>query len=170
MTAALAWVATIAWAATMGAGPGTMGMSLAPFLLVWVLMMAAMMFPSVAPMALVWVRWVAARPRTQERVAGIVFFLAGYLCAWASFGAAVYVVLVGAGKLAHDAPDAARWTGAAIFAVAALYQLTPLKSACLRHCRSPVGSLFHYASYRALDATSESGSTTGSTASVAAGV
>jgi predicted metal-binding membrane protein len=123
-------------------------MSLAVFLLVWVLMMAAMMFPSVAPMALVWARSVAARPRTQERVAGIASFLAGYLCAWASFGAAVYVVLLGAGRLAHDAPDVARWAGAAIFAVAAVYQLTPLKTACLRHCRSPVGSLFHYASYK----------------------
>jgi predicted metal-binding membrane protein len=132
----------------MGVGPGTMGMSLAAFLLLWVVMMAAMMFPSVAPMALIWIRTVAARPRTQERVLGISSFLAGYLCAWATFGAGVYVVLLGAGKLADDAPTAARWVGSAIFAVAAVYQLSPLKGACLRHCRTPVGSLFHYASYR----------------------
>jgi predicted metal-binding membrane protein len=132
----------------MGVGPGTMGMSLAAFLFLWVVMMAAMMFPSVAPMALVWIRSLAARPRTQERVAGITSFLAGYLCAWATFGAAVYLVLLGAGRLADDAPAAARWVGSAIFAVAAVYQLSPLKGACLRHCRTPVGSLFHYASYR----------------------
>jgi predicted metal-binding membrane protein len=132
----------------MGVGPGTMGMSLAAFLFLWVVMMAAMMFPSVAPMALVWIRSLAARPRTQERVAGITSFLAGYLCAWATFGAAVYLVLLGAGRLADDAPVAARWVGSAIFAVAAVYQLSPLKGACLRHCRTPVGSLFHYASYR----------------------
>jgi predicted metal-binding membrane protein len=148
LIAALGWVATIAWARTMGVGPGTMGMSLTAFLFLWVVMMAAMMFPSVAPMALVWIRSVAARPKTQERVAGITSFLAGYLCAWATFGAAVYLVLLGAGRLADDAPAAARWVGSAIFAVAAVYQLSPLKGACLRHCRTPVGSLFHYASYR----------------------
>lgn len=148
LVAALAWAATIAWAGSMGVGPGTMGMSLAAFLYVWVVMMTAMMFPSVAPMALVWIRSVAARPTTQERLAGTTSFLAGYLVAWTTFGAGVYVVLLGAGRLADDAPNAARWTGSAIFAVAAVYQLTPLKSACLRHCRSPVGSLFKYASYR----------------------
>ena len=148
LIAALGWAATIAWARTMGVGPGTMGMSLAAFLFLWVVMMAAMMFPSVAPMALVWIRSVAARPRTQDRVTGITSFLAGYLCAWAAFGAVVYLVLLGAGRLADDAPAAARWVGSAIFAVAAVYQLSPLKGACLRHCRTPVGSLFHYASYR----------------------
>jgi predicted metal-binding membrane protein len=60
----------------------------------------------------------------------------------------VYVVLLGAGRLAEGAPDAARWAGAAIFALAGVYQLTPLKGACLSHCRTPVGSLFHYASYK----------------------
>jgi predicted metal-binding membrane protein len=148
LVAALAWAATIGWAATMGVGPGTMGMSFAPFLAAWVVMMAAMMFPSVAPMALVWIRSVAARPTTQGRVGGIALFLAGYLVAWTTFGAGVYVVLLGTDRLADDAPHAARWAGVAIFSVAAAYQLTPLKSACLRHCRSPVGSLFHYASYR----------------------
>ncbi len=64
------------------------------------------------------------------------------------FGVGVYLVLVGAGRLAVRSPDTARWAGAAIFAVAGLYQLSPLKGVCLRHCRTPLGSLFHYASYR----------------------
>jgi predicted metal-binding membrane protein len=132
----------------MNVRPGTMGMSLATFLPIWVVMMAAMMFPSVAPMAIVWIRSVAARPSSRDRAVGIASFLAGYLCAWAAFGAAVYVVLLGAGRLANDAPGTVRWVGAAIFAVAGVYQLTPLKGACLRHCRTPLGSLFHYASYR----------------------
>jgi predicted metal-binding membrane protein len=148
LIAALAWVATITWVGPMGVGAGTMGLSLAAFLAVWLVMMAAMMFPSVAPMAVVWIRSVAARPTTRERVVGIASFLAGYLLAWEAFGVAVYAVLVGAGRLAEGAPDAARWAGVAIFAVAGVYQLTPLKGACLRHCRTPVGSLFHYASYK----------------------
>jgi predicted metal-binding membrane protein len=148
LISALAWAATIAWAGTMNVGPGTMGMSLATFLPIWVVMMAAMMFPSVAPMAIMWIRSVAARPSSRDRVIGIASFLAGYLCAWAAFGAAIYVVLSGAGRLANDAPGTVRWVGAAIFVVAGVYQLTPLKGACLRHCRTPLGSLFHYASYR----------------------
>lgn len=146
--AAVAWVVTITWAGSMGVGAGTMGLSLAAFLGVWVVMMTAMMFPSVAPMAIVWIRSVAARPTTGQRVFGIASFLAGYLVAWTVFGVGVYLVLVGAGRLAERSPDTARWAGAAIFAVAGLYQLSPLKGACLRHCRSPLGSLFHYASYR----------------------
>ncbi len=148
LIAALAWVGTVAWAAPMGVGLGTMGLSLAGFLLVWVVMMAAMMFPSVAPMAVVWIRSVAARPTTQERFVGIASFLAGYLIAWATFGIAVYGVLLGAERLFASAPSAAKWAGVAIFALAGVYQLTPLKGACLRHCRTPVGSLFHYASYK----------------------
>lgn len=148
LIAALAWVATISRVGPMGVGPGTMGLSLTVFLLIWLVMMAAMMFPSVAPMAVVWIRSVAARPTTRERVVGIATFLAGYLLAWEAFGVAVYAVLSGVGRLAEGAPDAARWAGTAIFALAGVYQLTPLKRACLKHCRTPVGSLFHYASYK----------------------
>ena len=146
LLAALAWVVTIAWAGPMGVGPGTMGLSLSGFLVVWVVMMAAMMFPSVAPMAIIWIRSVAARPTRRERVAGVTSFLAGYLLAWAAFGVVVFVLLRGADRLVMEAPDVARWTGAAIFAVAGIYQLTPLKGGCLRHCRTPIGSLIHYAS------------------------
>ena len=131
----------------MGAGLGTMGLSLAGFLVIWVVMMAAMMFPSVAPMAAAWIRTMSVRPTRGARVMGITSFLGGYLFAWAAFGALVYVVLRLADRLAGEAPTAARWTGAAVFAVAGIYQLTPLKSVCLRHCRSPLGSVVHYASY-----------------------
>jgi predicted metal-binding membrane protein len=148
MIAALAWVVTITWAGPMGDAPGKVGLSLTAFLPIWLVMMTAMMFPSVAPMAIVWIRSVAARATTHERVSGVAWFLGGYLLAWTTFGAAVYAVLLGAGRLAEDAPGAARWVGAAIFAMAGVYQLTPMKRACLRHCRTPVGSLFHYATYR----------------------
>ena len=124
-----------------------MGLSIAAFLVVWVVMMTAMMFPSVAPMVIVWIRSVAARPTRQARIVGVSTFLLGYLVAWAAFGALVYIVLSGASQLVDREPDVARWAGVAIFAIAGIYQLTPLKSVCLRHCRSPVGSLFHYASY-----------------------
>ena len=150
LVAVLAWTVTVTWAGSMGVGAGTMGLSFGAFLVVWAIMMAAMMFPSVAPMAIVWIRSVAARPNRWGRMTGISSFLAGYLFAWTAFGAAVYAVLIGADRLANDSPDAARWAGAAVFVLAGVYQLTLLKSACLRHCRTPLGSLFHYASYKGL--------------------
>jgi predicted metal-binding membrane protein len=132
----------------MGIGPGTMGLGLLAFLSLWVVMMAAMMLPSVAPMVLVWVRSVSARATTWQRISGVAQFLAGYLIVWTAFGLLVYIALLGAVRLVDTSPTAAKWVGAAVFAVAGIYQLTPLKQACLRHCRSPIGSLFHYASFR----------------------
>jgi predicted metal-binding membrane protein len=142
-----AWIVTIAQAHDMGVGPGTMGLSLSAFLVVWVVMMTAMMFPSVAPMATTWIRSVAARPSRAGRFGGIAQFLGGYLIAWTSFGVVVYLVLLGTQRVVNRAPTAAKWAGAGIFLAAGIYQLTPLKNVCLRHCRSPLGSLFHYASY-----------------------
>lgn len=107
-----------------------------------------MMFPSVAPMALLWIRSMSARSRTRDRVVGVALFLGGYLCAWTGFGAVVYFALVGTGKLANYSPVTFQWARVSIFALAGIYQLTPLKRACLRHCRTPIGSLFQYASYK----------------------
>jgi predicted metal-binding membrane protein len=132
----------------MGVGPGTMGLSIAAFLALWVVMMTAMMFPSVAPMVVVWIRSVSARPTRGARVMGVAEFLCGYLVAWAAFGLLAFVVLITADRLVDGSPTPAKWIGAGIFLLAGLYQLTPLKRACLRHCRSPIGSLFHYASFK----------------------
>lgn len=146
--AALAWIVTVDQAHGMGIGPGTMGLTFLAFLALWVVMMSAMMLPSVAPMVIVWIRSVSVRATAWERVNGVTQFLAGYLIVWAGFGVLAYLAFVGSGRLVDRSPDAAKWVGAAIFAVAGIYQLTPLKEACLRHCRTPVGSLFHYASFR----------------------
>ena len=132
----------------MGVGSGTMGLSLAAFLALWVVMMTAMMFPSVAPMAVMWIRSVSARPTRSARVTGVAGFLSGYLVAWAAFGLFAYVGLIAADRLVDASPPTVKWTGAAIFLLAGIYQLTPLKQTCLRHCRSPIGSLFHYASFK----------------------
>jgi predicted metal-binding membrane protein len=139
---------TIDQANGMGIGPGTMGLSVLAFVALWVVMMAAMMFPSVAPMVIVWIRSVAARNGGAARVGGVAMFLSGYLLAWAGFGLVAYVALVETGRLVDTSPNAAKWVGVAIFAAAGIYQLTPLKEMCLKHCRTPVGSLFHYASFR----------------------
>src|SRR5579864_3670700 len=65
--AAVAWVVTIIVARHMGNGPGTMGLTLLPFLGLWLAMMAAMMLPSVAPVAMLWTRLIVGAPAGLAR-------------------------------------------------------------------------------------------------------
>jgi predicted metal-binding membrane protein len=146
--AALAWVVTIDQANGMEVGPGTMGLALPAFIALWIAMMAAMMFPSVAPVAILWARTIRARSTGAVRAWRISTFVAGYLVAWAAFGMVAFVALLGSQRLVESAPELAKWLAVAIFVTAGVYQLTPLKRACLRHCRSPVTSILHYASMK----------------------
>jgi predicted metal-binding membrane protein len=148
LLAGLAWVVTVQQARGMGVGPGTMRMAFPLFMGMWVAMMAAMMFPSVAPIAVLWTRSIAKRSDGLERAQRIASFVSGYLVSWAAFGAVAFVALIGVQRLVDVSPEAARWLGISIFAAAGIYQLTPLKSACLRHCRSPMMQLLHYSNYR----------------------
>jgi predicted metal-binding membrane protein len=79
------------------------------------------------------------------RVVRLSLFLGGYLLAWAGFGAAAFTALAGTGRLVTASPAAAKALGVAIFGAAGIYQLTRWKDWCLRRCRSPIGTLMHYA-------------------------
>jgi predicted metal-binding membrane protein len=142
--AVAAWFVTVAQARGMGIGPGTMGMDLPIFVGTWVVMMAAMMFPSVAPVTILWTRTIYRKETGGARARRISEFVTGYLVAWTAFGLVAFAALVATGRLAELAPDAARWLGVGIFVLAGIYQLTPLKDVCLRHCRSPIAQLLHY--------------------------
>ncbi|GAA0672074.1 DUF2182 domain-containing protein [Kitasatospora atroaurantiaca] len=146
--AALAWVFTVGQARDMGIEPGTMGMALPLFLVLWLAMMAAMMLPSVAPVAVTWARGIGRQASGAERAVRTAEFLGGYLLVWTSFGLLAYGGLALTGHLVDRDPDVGKWIGAAAFALAGLYQLGPLKYVCLRHCRSPMAQLMHYAGYR----------------------
>jgi predicted metal-binding membrane protein len=122
--------------AGMDAGPGTDPGAFGFYISTWVVMMAAMMFPSIAPMVLV--------HRRMARGSGTIPFVAGYLVVWALSGLLGYAVLkagrsVDGGFFAWD--HAGRFTAAGVIAFAALYELTPLKRACLTRCRSPIAFL-----------------------------
>ncbi|MBV9383274.1 MAG: DUF2182 domain-containing protein [Streptosporangiaceae bacterium] len=145
VVAAGAWAATVAVARSMGmAGmTGTMGLGLAAFVAVWTLMMAAMMLPSVAPTASLYARTV--RSNRAMRIAGLV---AGYLAVWAAAGLPAYGLAWLTGWVTGRHPSAAHALGVAAFAIAGAYQLSWLKDRCLAHCRSPLGLLLHYGSYR----------------------
>ena len=141
--AAGAWVATIALARGMAGMTGTMGLGLALFVPVWTLMMAAMMLPSVAPTASLYARTVQS-----NRAARITGLVVGYLAVWAVVGVPAFGLAWLAGWLTGKHPGAAHIMAVAVFAAVGIYQLSSLKDRCLAHCRSPLGLLLHYGSYR----------------------
>jgi len=143
IAAAGAWAATVVLARGMAGMTGTMGLGLVVFVPVWTLMMAAMMLPSVMPTASLYARTVQSN-RTV-RMAGLVI---GYLAVWAAAGVPAFGLAWLAGWLAGKHPDAARVMAVAVFAACGVYQLSRLKDRCLAHCRSPLGLLLHYGSYR----------------------
>lgn len=141
VAAALAWRRTLADAAAMGDAPGTMGMPLAPFLAMWVPMMAAMMLPAVAPVATIWSRAIVREPDVVQRVVRMLLFAAGYLVAWLAGGVLAFA-LARPVELGLDAGAyGARAAAAAVFTLAGIYQLSPLREACLAKCRSPITAL-----------------------------
>jgi len=137
--AGLAWWVTVNQMAGMDAGPGTDLGALGWFIGVWVVMMAAMMFPSVAPTVALYARMTRLRSPMRP-----LLFAAAYLVVWAAVGLISYG-LFEVGKtwfgpqLAWTAGG--RWVAAAVLAMAAVYELTPLKNVCLGKCRSPLGFL-----------------------------
>jgi predicted metal-binding membrane protein len=140
------WLLLIERMAGMDQGPGTDLGGLGWFIGVWVTMMAAMMLPSVAPMVLLFAR--VSRQRVRQRRAAVTpwVFVGGYLTIWTVFGLVAYgvyavVEAVGGGVLAWD--RGGRWVAGGAVVAAGLYQLTPLKSLCLRHCRGPLHFLLH---------------------------
>ncbi|MGE5409177.1 MAG: DUF2182 domain-containing protein [Syntrophothermus sp.] len=143
-----AWVITSEQMAGMDAGPGTDPGALGFFIGVWVVMMAAMMFPSVGPTVLMYARIQSGRRARGDAVPGAtLLFLAGYLVAWAAAGVLAYAIYQ-VGRAATG--DLFAWDRAgpylagAIILGAAVYQLTPLKDVCLRHCRSPLAFLMEH--------------------------
>jgi predicted metal-binding membrane protein len=141
--AAAAWAVTDERMRGMDAGPGTDPGAVAFFVSAWIVMMAAMMFPSIAPMVLMQVQIQRAkRERSRPGPRGTTaIFVAGYLVTWTAFGLAAYVLLQAVRALSIDAfrwENAGPYVAGGVITAAALYQLTPLKDACLRKCRSPL--------------------------------
>ncbi len=145
LVAALFVVATVGWVWTanrmrgMDAGPWTALGSVGWFLGVWVVMMAAMMFPSVAPTVALYARMTKQRSSLLAWV-----FAAGYLMVWAVAGLVAFAVgavatRVLGGRLDWD--SAGRALSGVTLIAAAVYELTPLKNVCLGKCRSPLGAL-----------------------------
>ena len=137
--AGLAWWLTVDRMDGMDAGPGTDLGTLGWFVGVWVVMMAAMMFPSVAPTVALY-----SQMTKRREPLGPLAFASGYLLTWAAAGLVGYGVFVLGRELLGDQlawDSAGRWLAGGIVALAAVYEVTPLKDACLGRCRSPLGFL-----------------------------
>lgn len=114
-------------------------LSLAGFLFGWVAMMAAMMFPAIIPVVRLY-----ALAAARGGVAPLPFFAAAYLVVWTLPGIPAFFVWRWLdAPLGAAAPWAARLAGAVLL-VAAGWQFTPWKLACLRHCRSPLSFFLQY--------------------------
>ena len=123
----------------MDAGPWTDLGALGWFVGVWVVMMAAMMFPSVSPTVALY-----SRMTRQRSLVSPLLFTAGYLATWTAAGVCAFLLALAGGRIAGDPLSwdrAGRWIAGATLLVAAIYELTPLKDVCLGTCRSPLGFL-----------------------------
>ena len=137
--AAIGWWWTANQMSGMDDGPwsglGTFGW----FVGVWVVMMAAMMFPSVAPTVALYSRMAGERWRLAP-----LLFASGYLVTWTAVGVAAFGLAAAGSALFGDVlawDEAGRWVAGGTLVLAAVYELTPLKDVCLNKCRSPLGFL-----------------------------
>jgi predicted metal-binding membrane protein len=114
---------------------------------IWWAMMPGMMLPSAAPMILTF-----AAINRNKRARGQPFvpttvFTAGYLVAWGLFGIVAALADWGLERAALISPltaSLAPGLAAGLVIAAGLYQLTPLKAVCLKHCRSPLAFVLHH--------------------------
>ena len=137
--AGLGWWWTAREMQGMDEGPWTGLGTFGWFLAVWVVMMAAMMFPSVAPTVALYSRMTRRRSFSLP-----LLFAAGYLLTWVVAGAAAFAIGVSVDSLSGDLLSwdrGGRWIAGATLLVAAAYELTPLKDVCLAKCHSPLGFL-----------------------------
>jgi predicted metal-binding membrane protein len=119
----------------------TLGPRVPLFLVIWVAMMVAMMFPTAVPMILTFHRVQAGNRKPGDAFATTWVFVAAYLLVWACAGMFAYAGMLAAETAAARlalSPATTAQIGGAIITVAGIYQLTPLKDVCLSKCRTPI--------------------------------
>jgi len=157
----LAWLAVLAGAGT-GMDPAAMsgwwlpgtatpasgsGWTPAHWLIaffMWAAMMVAMMLPIASPMVLLYshvARQAQSRGQSQRASASIAAFAGGYIALWILFSlvaVALQWMLERTGALSVLMNSCSTLMSGALLIAAGLYQLTPLKTACLKQCRAPI--------------------------------
>lgn len=108
--------------------------------LMWAIMMVGMMVPTAVPMTLIYAGVVRKETRRGSVVPPTLVFVVGYIAVWTLFSAAATLAQWGFDRAALLSPMMVATSpaiGAALLIAAGLYQMTPFKQGCLRHCRSP---------------------------------
>jgi predicted metal-binding membrane protein len=119
---------------------------LAALFVMWAVMMVGMMLPSAAPLILLILGVYRRRDDRHTRLNSFLF-VGGYLLAWtvfSLFAASGQILLHRAALLSAGMAARSGFLAAAILVIAGLYQLLPVKNACLAHCRSPLSFLSHH--------------------------
>ena len=148
LLAAVGWVFTADRMNGMDMGGWTDPGPLDFFVTTWVVMLAAMMFPSVAPMVTAYAK-ISRRRRETGRYAprgSTALFVAGYLLAWTAFGIVAYGLYEAVASLVPGgltADPVGRYAAAGVILAAAFYQLTPAKNVSLMKCRTPLDFILH---------------------------
>src|SRR6266436_2349460 len=115
------------------------------FLLMWQAMMIAMMLPSSWPTLELYSR-VARHTGQRWPMFNTVLAGVGYFTVWGAFGAIAFAAGFEVSRAAMTSPNFSRWIPAAAgvsLVLAGIWQLTPLKQSCLKHCREPLLFLGH---------------------------
>ena len=131
------------WSVRMAGDMDRMAMhdtlSFGAFIVAWVAMMTAMMFPAISPVVRLY-----AGASGRHTVAPLPFFVAGYLVMWTAVGVLAYAAWR---ELEMPIAEGRTWVGnlaGVALIAAAIWQLTPLKAVCLRHCRSPMSFFLRF--------------------------
>lgn len=142
-TTIFAWISVVRASLSMQMNHGPTPLSLpagAAFTLEWGVMMTAMMLPSGAPMILLYSRIRQRAGASGARVVPAEVFALTYVLLWLLTGVPVYLASVAVARAAASSPAflaAEPFMVAATLFAAGLYQLTPVKHACLRQCEAP---------------------------------
>ena len=121
-------------------GPLELGL----LLLMWVIMMIAMMVPSASPMILMYTSTLWRRAHEHNVPTQTGMFVLGYLIAWTGFSVLATLAqwtMHATALLSAMMVSTSPVLGGVLLIMAGIFQWTPLKHACLRRCRSPLGFL-----------------------------
>ncbi|MGA7520872.1 MAG: DUF2182 domain-containing protein [Acidobacteriaceae bacterium] len=143
----IAWLAMmhLSMGMTMPAGSAmTMRQGAEPLFAMWTVMMVAMMLPSTLPFVFAFSQEQRRREAQQSTVISTAFFVAGYLAIWVVFSAGCATLqqfLHARALLSVRMASTSVVFSACLLMAVGLYQWTPMKNACLHHCRTPFAFL-----------------------------
>lgn len=145
---ALALLVLLCWRQLFAMAQGMHDEAFGALFAMWVVMMIGMMVPTAVRSIMLYVQINARVARRGGAAVSGYWFAAGYVAAWIPFSGAATAVqraLVESGLLSPMTLSSTLPVAGVLLVAAGLWQLSPVKDRCLRHCRSPIEYLAaHY--------------------------